>query len=176
MKILEIGCGRRKFESSKDEVTYLDIIDLPGVDIVHDLNKIPFPFENNKFDLILANHVLEHLNNLIEVMEELYRILKPFGLLRILVPYFASPSAFIDPTHKRYFTLGTFDYFSEKSEYSYYSNKKINFKVIKKKFIPYKTLFNKIFVSIINKFPYFYEMHLSRLIPAKELEIILQKR
>ncbi len=44
------------------------------------------PFEKNLFDLILCNHVLEHIPNDKKAMEELYRVLKPKGTAILQVP------------------------------------------------------------------------------------------
>lgn len=175
MSVLEIGCGKNKCESSLGEVIGLDIFDLPGVDVVHDLNKVPYPFSDNEFQLIIANHVLEHLDNLIGVMKELYRILKPNGLLRIIVPYFSSASAHQDPTHKRFFTLRTFDYFTPESEYNYYSDIKFKFIIVRKTLVPYESILNKIFINVMNKYQLFYESHFSGVVFPKEIEFILKK-
>ncbi|MEM4714257.1 MAG: class I SAM-dependent methyltransferase [Candidatus Nanoarchaeia archaeon] len=75
MKILDIGCGLRKYKLKKNaKVIGLDVIKLPGVDVVHDLEKTPLPFKDNEFDIVIANHVLEHVKNLISVIHEIWRI------------------------------------------------------------------------------------------------------
>ena len=67
MKILDLGCGKRKhkgaigIDSEKDS----------AADIIHDLNKFSYPFKNNTFDLIYCYDILEHLDNIIKVIEEL---------------------------------------------------------------------------------------------------------
>lgn len=43
-------------------------------------------YESDFFDVVTINHVLEHVNNPLEMMEEMYRILKPGGYLIIGVP------------------------------------------------------------------------------------------
>lgn len=48
---LDIGCGTNK----KDSFLGVDILELPGVDIVHDLNSFPYPFSNNEIDEIWIN-------------------------------------------------------------------------------------------------------------------------
>lgn len=45
------------------------------------------PFQENEFDLIICNHVLEHIPDDTKAMEELYRILKPGGTAILQVPY-----------------------------------------------------------------------------------------
>ncbi|MFT5735960.1 MAG: SAM-dependent methyltransferase [Maribacter sp.] len=49
----------------------------PLADVKADICNLPF--EANSFDVILCNHVLEHIPNDTKAMEELYRILKPGG-------------------------------------------------------------------------------------------------
>lgn len=105
-KILDIGCGRNKLSGSVG----VDFLDLPGVDVIADLNG-KLPFEDNSFDAIHANQVFEHVQNLIGLIEECHRILKPEGILIAHVPYFRSSWAAIDPTHVRQFTINSLHYF-----------------------------------------------------------------
>jgi len=111
MNILDLGSGRRLFQSKGDKVIHLDIVSLPGIDIVHDLNDFPYPFKDNEFDKVRATHVLEHLKDTVKVMEEIYRILKPKGILYIEVPIYPNPCCWRDPTHKKVFEKDTFDFF-----------------------------------------------------------------
>jgi hypothetical protein len=43
-----------------------------GIDVVHDLNTFPYPFRDNEFDEILAYSILEHVDDLVKTMDELY--------------------------------------------------------------------------------------------------------
>src|SRR3989338_8456713 len=118
-KRLNLGCG----ENIKEGWVNLDSAALPGVDVVHDIEKIPFPFKDGEFDEILCRDVLEHVEY-IPVLRELYRILKPGGVLRVQVPHFTSRNNFVDPTHKKMFSVSTFDFFvkgtSKFAERAYY--------------------------------------------------------
>jgi predicted SAM-dependent methyltransferase len=40
----------------------LDIGNIPGVDIIHDIEKLPLPFDDDRFEEILCNDILEHIN------------------------------------------------------------------------------------------------------------------
>ncbi len=108
MRVLEIGCGKYK---RVEQSVALDIFEGSGADVIHNLNVFPYPFETNSFNYVLAEHVLEHLDNLIAVYEELHRILKPNGLLYVEVPHFSSANFFTDPTHRHAFSSRSFDYF-----------------------------------------------------------------
>ena len=152
MKILDLGCGSRKYKDDTNEVIGMDKFQLEDVDVVHDIEKTPFPFKDNEFDMIIANHVVEHVQNFFPLMEELYRITKQDGLIKIRTPHFSSRSAFGNPDHKRFFTLTSFDCFKPNHEENYHS--KARFDIIKKSAVfsiaGKSTLFNPVFNPLIN--------------------------
>ncbi len=124
---LNIGCGKALMKGFVN----LDKIKLSGVDVVHDLNSFPYPFKSSMFSEIVCNHVLEHLDDAVSVMEELHRIGKKGALIRVKVPYFNHHSSFTDPTHKHFFTLDSFNYFTSSGKFNFYS--KARFQIIKKR-------------------------------------------
>ena len=105
-KKLNLGCGI----DIKSGWINLDSVAIPGVDVVHDIEKLPLPFGNEAFDEILAQDVLEHVDY-IPVLKDLHRILKTGGALHIRVPHFTSKNNFVDPTHKKLFSVNTWDFF-----------------------------------------------------------------
>lgn len=125
MEKLNLGCGK---DIRKGWIN-LDCIELPGVDVVYDLNNPPFPFPDNYFDLILCKDVLEHVD-LIKVLRDIYRILKKGGKVIIQVPHFTSKDAFSDPTHKNLFTIHTFQYFTKGHYREYYTD--YSFEILEK--------------------------------------------
>jgi len=56
----------------------------PLADVKADICQLPF--EDNSFDMILCNHVLEHIPDDQKAMQELYRVLKPGGLGIFQIP------------------------------------------------------------------------------------------
>jgi SAM-dependent methyltransferase len=80
------------------------------VDVVHDLNILPLPFPDERFDEIRCESILEHVQY-IPLLSEIHRILRPGGKVFVMVPHFSSPSAFEDPQHIRYFTSKTLQFF-----------------------------------------------------------------
>lgn len=104
---LNMGCGT----DIKPDYTNLDMIPLPGVDVVHDLNKFPYPFEDDTFEEIYCKNVLEHLPDTVRVMEEIYRIATNGCKVYIRVPYWNSYITYADPTHKKGFHKMQFEFF-----------------------------------------------------------------
>lgn len=88
----------------------VDVADIPGVDLVHDLDVGPWPFESGTVEMITAKDVFEHVNNPVLFMTECHRILGPGRTLFIRTPHWRSIDAFTDPTHRRFPTEHTFDY------------------------------------------------------------------
>lgn len=175
MKKLNLGCGK----DIRKEYVNLDSIKLPGVDVIHDIEKFPWPFEDNTFNEVIANHVLEHIADLVKTMEEMHRVCAVDAIIKIRVPYFASPIYHTDPTHKRKFTYNTFEYFTKKSDYAYYS--KARFEVIGRRILFFSTgahfLKSKYSLPldvIITRFHLIYERFFSYLLPASELHVLLK--
>jgi SAM-dependent methyltransferase len=113
--ILELGSGAVPQQLEGAKVIHLDRVEGPHVEIVADLNHgIPLPA--NIFDGILALDVVEHLDNVVAIMDEMHRVLKPNGAVTIRVPLAGSDDHVIDPTHKRGFHPRSFDFFDDKLE------------------------------------------------------------
>jgi len=104
----------------------------PEIDVVHDLNVLPWPWADESFDLIVAQAVLEHLQiTLIESMDECWRLLRPEGTLDLRVPWWQSDSSYRDPTHRWFFSLDTLEIFDPDTEYGraygFYTERKWRF-------------------------------------------------
>ena len=114
---LNLGCGSKILEG----YTNVDKYDYYNCDIVHDLEKFPYPFENNSIDKILLSHVLEHIgqdpNIFNKIIVEFYRICKPEALIEIIVPHPRHDDFISDPTHVRPITvLGLSQFDKEQNE------------------------------------------------------------
>src|SRR6056300_185430 len=102
---LNLGCGSKKL----DGYINIDKYDTYKPDIIHDLEKFPYPFKDNSVNEILLSHVLEHVgqnpdifNNIIK---ELYRICTHCTLITIIVPHPRHDDFISDPTHVRPITV-----------------------------------------------------------------------
>ena len=136
---LNLGCGSKIY----DGYVNVDKFDVYNVDIIHDLERFPYPFENDTVEEIILSHVLEHIgkdpNDFIKILKEFYRICKSQALIKISVPHPRHEDFLSDPTHVRPITvlgLSLFDKTqNEKWEESGGSNTplalihKVNFKI-----------------------------------------------
>jgi len=112
---LDLGCGNKK----KEGFTGVDIVSLPEVDIVMNLEEFPWKFGDNSINEIYCSHYIEHTADLVKFMEELWRITKPNAKTTLIAPYYSSIFAVQDPTHKRLISTETFLYFNKKWRESY---------------------------------------------------------
>jgi predicted SAM-dependent methyltransferase len=104
---IDLGCGLCK----KAGYLGLDIAPLGQVDVVCDLER-GIPLQSDVADSVYANQVLEHIDNTVLLMQEIFRICRPGAEVTLRVPYYTSIGAFKDPTHRSFFTEETFRYFT----------------------------------------------------------------
>ncbi len=112
---MNLGCGNNKYDG------YLNVDKFGEPDIKWDLEKFPWPWEDNSVDEIRIIHVLEHLGKDTEtyfnIFKEIYRISVDKALLYIVVPHFRHDFFFNDTTHIRVFTPESFQLFSKTFNY-----------------------------------------------------------
>ncbi|HOT81181.1 MAG TPA: hypothetical protein PKY13_14395 [Microthrixaceae bacterium] len=173
--ILDLGCG----SSKRPGAVGVDIGPFPGVDVVHDLNRHPFPFEDGVADEIYLDNVLEHLDDVIATMEELHRIGRDGCRIRIDVPYFRSRWAAMDPTHVHAFTPESFAYFDPTHPFSErYGYSAVRFDV---ESVVYNERFpargpRALVARFANRRAERYESYLAPIIPLDELTFTLRVR
>jgi len=126
-KSLDLGCGFNPNNIfNADEIYGVDIRDNLGNNILKaDLAIEPIPFESEFFDFVTAFDFIEHIprvaytphrrNCFVELMNEIYRVLKIGGSFLSLTPAYPHAEAFRDPTHVNIITEDTLPlYFGSK--------------------------------------------------------------
>ena len=98
-KRLNIGAGVERLPG----FIHIDIDPLTKPDIVCDIEK-GLPFDDNAIDEIKCSHTLEHINNILFVLREFYRVSKNGAKITIVVPLMDAS----DMTHVRFFNEHTF--------------------------------------------------------------------
>ena len=83
-KVLNVGSGYAKYKSK--DVVNLDSVEECKPDVVWDLEKTPLPFKDGEFDVIIANHIMEHIHNWWGLFNDLARVLKKGGALTAYLP------------------------------------------------------------------------------------------
>jgi SAM-dependent methyltransferase len=125
---LDIGCGAKPRNPYRRDTLF-------GIDIAPPADRPeirrgnlalePIPFEDNRFDSVSAYDFLEHVPRVlatadgratrfpfIELMNEVWRVLKPEGLFYAYTPMYPHPAAFQDPTHVNVLTRESHRYFT----------------------------------------------------------------
>jgi|SRR5277367_2332481 len=88
----------------------VDSVAILGVDAIWDLNQEPWPWADESASEVRAYDVFEHVDDPLLFMRECYRVLEYGGLLNMHTCFWKSQNAFTDPTHKRFCTEETWDY------------------------------------------------------------------
>lgn len=179
--ILELGCGLNKQPGRIG----IDRLDLPGVDIVADLEKgLPF-LPDGSVDEIHSKSFLEHVDDFELLMTEIVRVLKRGGRKHLFVPHFSNPYFYSDFTHKRFFGLYTFQYFVgpenqlRRKVPHFYDLPKIR---VLSQYLVFQSPFRgrnklkKVIEKIVNAHPYlqeFYEENLCYIVPCYGVRVVL---
>jgi SAM-dependent methyltransferase len=142
-RTLDLGCGLNPRNPFRAEQVYgIDIIDNPSIYIKSaDLTVEAIPFEDNEFDFITAFDIIEHIPKVIylpnrrfpfvELMNEVWRTLKPGGYFLSHTPVYPFSAIFGDPTHVSAVTHETFTaYFDDVSRNAQMYGFKRSFKVV----------------------------------------------
>jgi hypothetical protein len=112
---IDIGCGTKK----RDGYTGIDVLPLPGVDIVRDVDQHGLPFSDGTIVAVHSSHFLEHVRDLVFVMNEIHRVCVDGAIVTLIVPTLLGPWAAADPTHVRLFNARSFGYFTGQEEPGY---------------------------------------------------------
>jgi predicted SAM-dependent methyltransferase len=113
--LLDLACG----QSKRDGYTGVDYVEADGVDIVHDLNEFPWPWDDRSVDAIHTSHYVEHTpmyrpdgqDGLIAFVNECHRILKRGGVLEVYHPYSRNDRAFWDYFNREWREANRLDHY-----------------------------------------------------------------
>ena len=173
LAILDLGCGKKKRPGSIG----VDYSDRHNADVIHDLNIFPYPFESNSIDQIYLDNVLEHFDKPMQVMEEVHRICKHGAFVKVIVPYFRSVWAYIDPTHQHFFAVDSFAYYDPDhiicQRYDYVKTRFKVERVVFNETLQDKRWTKRLMIKLANKYPNRYETYLSHLYPLDDITYYL---
>lgn len=167
-RVLNLGCGRKHVAGALN----VDVTEATSPDVMHDLNRRPWPFPDDHFEEVLAYDVVEHLNDVMATFEEIHRVCRDGARVRVTVPHFSSSNAYTDPTHRHFFGYFTLDCFTEADERSFYT--RARFLLRHRQLIFWPTLLNKAVWRLANRYPMSYELRWAWIFPALFLSIELE--
>jgi len=169
-RILNLGSGRKQHEGAFN----VDLVPDTNPQLVWDLNSLPWPLPDDHFQEVLAYDVIEHLDNLVAVMEEIHRVCAPGAVVRITLPHYSCANAFTDPTHRHYFSWFSFHYFTGENQWTFYTQRRFKRRSSTIHFYP--SLVNKLVWRLANRYPERYERAWAWIFPAHflsfELEVV----
>ncbi len=158
--ILHLGSGR-KYDPNAVNV---DIVSSTNPDLVQNLDLFPWPLPDDQFEEVRAYDVVEHLDQIVCVMEEIHRVCRDGARVKITVPHFSCANAFTDITHRHYFSVNSFNYFTGDNEFGFYTDK--HFRKISAEIIFQPTLVNKFVHRFASRYPSAYEQRWAWIFPA----------
>ncbi len=101
-----------------------------GADFLGDITNIPV--KESSVANILLDNVIEHINNIPDLMKEIYRISKNNAIVTVRTPHFTSISSWIDPTHCHHLSYFSMEHFT-KNNVMHYTGVGKGFKILSKK-------------------------------------------
>ncbi len=164
----------------------MDRIEGPGVDVVADLEQ-PLPFGDDSAAEVHCHSLLEHLSEPIRFLDEVHRVLRGDGVLRVYVPHFSNPYGHSDPTHQHTFGLYSFQYLSPAERQTFkrkvpdhYTTR--HWDVLEQRLIFLEqsrigSLLGRAFGRLVNSSPAlqnFYERHLCWIVPCYAFAAVLR--
>jgi len=126
--ILNLGCGDNPITETTETVWNVDYRETPIVDEILDITDIPWRFPGGEFSSIYALDVIEHVQDVVAIIDECWRVLEDNGNLYIQTVHWRSSDAYTDITHHHAFTEMSMNYFDPRTmhgqKYSYYTQRK----------------------------------------------------
>lgn len=123
-RVLNVASGNRKFKGSVS----IDYDESTNPDKIWKSTE-PLPFPDKCFDEVFCLNFLEHIFEFNEVLSEIYRVMKPGGILHVEVPYYNSFNFGQTPFHHIMFCETTMaQWYTQKGAIARYSD--IKFEVI----------------------------------------------
>lgn len=118
------------------------------------------PFKTSSIDEIYSRYCLEHIDDQLAVIREMYRVSKPGAKVRLILPHFSNPAFYDDLTHQRLYSTRSFEHYDQEMHaLTGYPNylPDINFKVTKTELrwwppqvIARKRLFKRLLLTALN--------------------------
>lgn len=112
-RVLMLGCGAKPMIGA---VNHDRVKHSPWVDATGDLDDMPWSYARSglgvgPFDAVYAYDLVEHIDDVLGFMNEIWTLLKPGGVLVMRGGAFDNPASYSDVTHRHWFTEDSFNPF-----------------------------------------------------------------
>ena len=108
-KKLNLGCGLTKIKGYNN----VDKSESVKPDEIVDLGVTPWPWKDNEYTHIVAKDIIEHMDDVVATIKEMYRVSAHGAIWEVQVPHWRSDTALDDPTHKHLITKEFFSLFDK---------------------------------------------------------------
>jgi SAM-dependent methyltransferase len=177
-RVLDIGCGVNKVPGA----TGMDVNPRTNADVIHDLDDLPYPFDDDQFDEVIGRHVIEHVREPLAVMIELHRITRNGGIVKLVAPHWTNPDWATDLTHRNHLNSYSFrNLTDERAVFPFYTTVRFRQRRIRVTLLGvWKALGLEALVNIDNRHPRlrfirkFWEQYLNAIARGKEIHYELE--
>ena len=160
-RTLNLGAGRAEHLPG---AIRLDRVRSTKPDIVADLDRAGIPFRTSSLDHVGAFDVVEHVEDMVALVGEVHRVLRPGGVFQVTTPHFSCANAHTDPTHRRALGVHSFDYFVDGHPLSFYSAARFRTRTARIFFRG--ALLGRLLFQVARRYPDVYETRLAWIFPA----------
>ncbi|MEE9275099.1 MAG: hypothetical protein V3V62_07310 [bacterium] len=191
MRTLDVGCGRAKAPGALGA----DINPAAEADVRADVGRDGLSFLPDTFERVRVNHIIEHVEEPIRLLEEIHRVGREGAEVEGVTPHFSNPCSFADPTHRHHFSLAFLDFFRggedppPASGWRLWANRflecyypmisfytEARFELVERR-LTFCRLHRWLGVAwFANRFPEIWEFHLSGLFRARDIRFRLRVR
>jgi SAM-dependent methyltransferase len=178
LMLLDIGCGTNKTPGAVG----MDFNPLTDADVIHDLDELPYPFEDDRFDEVIGRHVIEHVRDPMAVMIELHRITRNGGRVKLVAPHWTNPDFATDLTHRNHLNSYSFrNLTDERAVFPFYTT--VRFRQVSARVTVlnlWKLFGFEFFINLDQEFPAlrfmrkFWEQYLNAIVRGKEIHFELE--
>jgi SAM-dependent methyltransferase len=168
-ELLDVGCGSNKHAGAVGIDRSADT----DADVVHNLDELPWPLDDDSFDEILLQDVIEHLRDPYATFAEIHRIGRSGARVKLRTPHFSSALAYGDPTHMHYFSAGAIRALAEPG-FAHYSA--VRFHIVQLRldlWLPFRAVG---IATLANRWPDVYERYLAFRFPAMNIRAEFEVR
>ena len=168
---LDVGCGINKRPGAIGVDRNRDT----AADVISDIDRGALPFRDGSFETVWVVHVIEHVADVLQTVEELHRVTRPGGTIIVETPHYTDFSSFCDPTHRWHLNSFSFRYFTEDGGFSYYSRCRLRERRLEIKLLRlWRLLGFEFAVNHSRGFRKFWEHYLCFIIRGKSMVFELQ--